>query len=141
MIFDGDRDQIEPYLRELADLMGLKDWEIVVPDREPEKESSGADCVAYYGRKKAEIAFNSKWGDMKVEDFRCLCVHELIHCHTRPMEEPIHNIKSFVGEPAYNITYLSFSDALEYAVDAIATEWARTLPLPVTATTRKKVKA
>lgn len=146
MIFDGDRDRIEPYLRELADLVGLRDWRIFVSDDAPEDPEHAACVDVRYGLKVAVISFHPQWAESDPEQFRNTCCHELLHAHVNHVRWPLNNVAELVGKAIYDPLYQSVTDYIEYAVDAIATEWAKTLPLPVMAPpfpgkkTRKEVK-
>lgn len=130
MILDGDRDRIGPYIRELADLMGLTDWTFGLSPDQPGNENHGAEINVVYGRKFAEIAFRHDWCHGRPKDFRSLCVHELLHCHVNHVRWPLNNVAEIVGTAVYAPLYNGVTDAIEYAVDGIAMAWAETLPLP-----------
>jgi len=138
MILDGDRDQIEPYLRELADLVGLRDWNVQVSNDPPANPEHAACIDVRYGLKVAVISFHPQWAQDDPESFRAICVHELLHAHVNHVRWPLNNVAELVGKAIYDPLYQSVTDYIEYAVDAIATEWAKTLPLPVTAKKKRK---
>jgi hypothetical protein len=146
MIFDGDRDRIEPYLRELADLMGLKDWGIRLMDGTPESDDAFAEVQSYPMLRRADIRVINEWADAEPEVFRHYMAHELIHAHFEPLEQPLRYLSNTIGRVVFDVTYATYCDAEETAVDSIAVAWAKTLPLPVKPPpfpgkkTRKEVK-
>lgn len=129
-IFDGDRDKLLQYIRLIADLCGLKDWEYELDEEPPESESADAAIHNWYGQRHAQIRLHPKWPDWTPERLRSRIVHELVHSHLHCLEEIVSNLKSTLGEPAYNVASNFFGDLLETATDDIAVAWARTLPLP-----------
>lgn len=141
MIFDGDREQITPYFRQLADLMGLKDWTFALDKEPPESKTAFAAIHCWYGQRHAQVRVSESWATLTPEMFRKTMTHEAIHCHTTTLEMPMANIRNHIGEMLYQAVSGTYDDALEYAVDAMAVAWSVWLPLPVTAKTRKKVKA
>lgn len=118
-------------MRHLADLMGLRDWYLTMSETEPKDDSHGGECEVIYGQKCATISFREDWPTWGSERVRSLMVHELIHCHTEPAKWALNNIKFVVGDMAFSIISEGYNDAVEVAIDGIAREWARTLPLPV----------
>lgn len=130
-IFDGDDNHIGPYLRELADQMGLRDWTIQVMDGAPDNPQHAACVEIRYGRKWANVWFHPEWAQERPESFRTTCVHELLHCHLKPVQWALNNVETLLGSTAFGILSASHDDAMEVAIDAIASEWSKHLPLPV----------
>lgn len=138
MIFNGDRSKIEPYLRQLADLMGLKDWFVRLMDDAPDDETSFATIQAWTDLRLADIRITNEWADADPETFRRYMVHELIHAHLQSMEQPLRHIRAGIGDTIFNLAYAFYRDAEETAVDSMAVAWAKTLPLPVDAKKKRK---
>lgn len=136
-LLDGDRHQLGEYMREMADLMGLRDWYLAVSSDPPKSEpiddthTVQAECSVNYGRKSAVIAFAANWAEWDTEELRRVVAHELIHCHTEPMRWAINNTRLPLGMTAFLMLEGAFQDAHEVAIDAIACAWAERLPLPV----------
>lgn len=130
-VLKGDRDQLGEYLRELADLMGLRDWYLTMSHEEPVDDTHGAECAVTYGQKAATITFREDWSTWGVEEVRRLAVHELIHCHMESMQWSLNNVKHLVGVTAFNVIGDAFVDSMEVAIDGMAREWAKMLPLPI----------
>lgn len=130
MIFDSDCDYIGPYLRFLADRVGLRDWTIDVADSPPEDESLAATAAIPQSRKWITIAFATSWMNEREEAFRQTCVHELLHAHFEDIWHPLNTIQGYIGEQLYIPAYEGMQLHIEHAIDAIADEWSRLLPLP-----------
>lgn len=116
------RSEFLPYVRRLADLMGLKDWTVEIVDEAPSNDAE-ASTVMVYGRKLARIRFSAKFLDDTPEGQRETVVHELTHLHLMPMDGVISDL---LNEEHYRI-YMRF---MEYGIDGIAEAWAPHLPLP-----------
>ncbi len=129
-IFKNDKGRIAGYLRILANHMGLRDWTIVVSDKDPDNPDAEACAIVTYGTKYIAIRFDPDWASSSERDFQHACVHELLHAHFAPMQWAIQNAELPLGSTAYHILRASHHDALEVALDAIASEWSATLPLP-----------
>jgi hypothetical protein len=130
MIFDGKRKKIGPYLRYLANEMGLRDWTINISPHPPDDNQHAACIDVRYARKWANISFSTDWAQSTPESFRATCVHELLHCHFRPIHWHINNLGSHISTSTFDVFYGGFRDLEEVAIDAVAEEWARCLPLP-----------
>ena len=131
MIFDGDRDRLGTYIRDMANRIGLRDWLIELSNDRPDDDNCAADVDVVYGRKVAVIRMAPSWSSEKPESLRATVAHELIHCHMNPMRNVLDNVQHALGQPVYTTAYNALTDHIEYATDAIATEWAESLPLPI----------
>jgi hypothetical protein len=134
-LLGGDRHQLGEYLRELADLMGLRDWHLILADGPPESEPTEGhrvqgECTVSYGRKSATIAVSDDWAGEDPDELRRVLVHELIHCHQEPVQWAFNNAANRLGFEAGSVAREAFTDAFEIATDGIAVPWAETLPLP-----------
>jgi hypothetical protein len=148
MILNGSREELGKYVRDVADRMGLRDWSLrldveddVTSTNHGYRGASGmmASCTVPHGRKTAFIAIDGTWHGWEPEELRTTVVHELLHIHTVPMLWATQNIKHVIGEGAlWGMFDSSFDDAHESMVDAAASAWAETLPLPVKAKRKKK---
>ncbi len=140
MIFDGDQDKIGPYIRELADLCGLRDWTINILDDPPANPGHAACVDVRYGRRWVNVSFHPDWAQERPESFRSTCVHELLHCHLKPMEWAVNNVQDHLGVAVFSVFSHAYTDAEEMAIDAIATAWAESLPLPIMSKKARKKK-
>lgn len=129
MLLNGKRKRLGKYVRLLADEMGLRDWRFLISPHACDSGYSATVAITA-GRRRATIAFDADWPYASAEDLRQTVAHELLHCHINPIRDYTANIESTIGKPLYNATYNAMTDLLELAVDAIAEEWARSLPLP-----------
>lgn len=116
------RAQAKRYVASMARLMGLSDWVLIVSNEDPPEGSSGAvGCTP--GRKVATIYFSESFYDDDDADQRNTVVHELLHCHHA---HPDHIAVECLERGERDAWRL----AMEYSVDAVATSWAKLLPLP-----------
>lgn len=121
---DPRRQAFAPYLRCLADRMELRDWTVSIADAPPDDPALMAQCFATFGRRRATVAVSDEFLDDDGPAQRQTLVHELIHCHFRPMEQLLADMLR--DHPAAS-AYVQF---LEYGIDAVADAMAGHLPLP-----------
>ena len=109
-----------PYVRQLADLMALKDWQVTIHEDLP-SDGGFASVDPPHGRKITNLRLSEEFLNDTSEIQRQTVVHELVHCLQAPF------LRSLEVEgcerPAVKL-------AMEYATDAIADGWAPFLPLP-----------
>ena len=122
------------YVRQLADLVGLRDWAFEVECKPDEYDDDTIASVSVQAVR--HLAFITTWEmfDAKTaEEQRMAMVHELLHCHFTHVDEPIgqdlRNSGTLAGA-AHDLFYTGFHRQLECTVDAIAVPWSRLLPLP-----------
>lgn len=137
MIFDGDRDKLADYIREMADCMGMHDWLLKLADDPPPNLApdgsgnvTGAFCNVPYGRRYAVIYVNPEWADWEPWELRYIVCHELLHGHLAALEWSFNNVQHVVSTSQFALLNGSFTDAQELTIDAIGNAWAKTLPLP-----------
>lgn len=117
------RSDFAPYLRTLADRMGLAHWTIEVSDELP-KDSAYACVNAWFGRHGATIRISDKLVSETPEEQRYSCVHELVHCHLAHVSRLSETEITGKAHEAWTI-------ANEYAVDGLAKVIAASMPLPL----------
>jgi hypothetical protein len=111
-----------PYIRRLADAMGLRDWTVGHDGREPYDDGrASAECV--YGRKILWVRLSDDFHADKPERQRQTVVHELIHAHFSAMNR-------FLREELDDRPFATYRLLAEYGVDALADVIAPHLPLP-----------
>lgn len=124
----ADDHELTRYVRHIADLLDLRDWDITV--KVGTSEDALGECLPVYGQRRATISLCSTWQEMTPEDVRSTVVHELIHCHLAALT---HLLDSVAAEVLHKQVGAMLTTAvsleLEYATDAIACAAAKTLPL------------
>lgn len=118
-----ERRDLQPYARHLADLLGLKDWEIEVLDEPPPSDDAYAHVHCVFGRKRALIRLSDNFLRGSNTDQRHAIVHELLHCH---FTHPDQVAGKAMTEEEYGVYHL----AHEYGIDGVAIAIAQFLPLP-----------
>ncbi len=118
------------YVRLVADLFGLRDWEIIVAEQHCDEDTL-ADTETTYGQRNARLRFNEKWQAWPVEELRSTVVHELLHVHTEPICEMLADMAgATLDEKAAAALTSAVSYSMERAVDQIAVAIAPYFPLP-----------
>lgn len=125
-----NRTWLEPYVRQLADAMGLPHWRIVLKDGWPDEAGTGDMCVwrnnNYYS---ADLYIRDE--DITPEDLRSNIAHEMVHLLTRDYDQVLSSIEDQLPPTAWEVLSARMHHEMEQVVDAIAYAWAATLPLPV----------
>lgn len=119
---DPRKQAFAAYLRELADRMGLKDWEITVKDGPPDDRSARCSVWMRYGGKQARTYLSEEFLRGTPEEQRADLVHELVHLHFAAMDGVVEDALS----PEM---YRAYQRLWEYGIDGIAEAWAPSLPL------------
>lgn len=118
------------YIRQLADLLGLKDWRIEL-DRDPtNREGAGASNYTYYGRKKADITFGPSFLVQSPEDQRYILAHECLHCHFDHIHKGVIAYAESKGDGDESYFAQAHLRDFENIVDTVAVIVAPFLPLP-----------
>lgn len=133
-----DQDRVGAYVRELADQMNLRDWQIDVsldPDEEPEEAFTGDErtaCVACAtGRRCAFMWVDPSYrAKATPEDFRATVVHELLHIHFHLLREVTARLAFYHPRRTALILMSTWDNQMEYPVDALAEAFAPLFPLP-----------
>lgn len=133
-LLKGDRDELGQYVREMADLMGLRDWTIVMKPGNPEDADHMACAQQIYGQKHLNLWFRKDWSRWPAKQLRQTTCHELLHAHLNPLaHSTLNNVGQLIGKRPYQVAWEAMSERLEFTVDGIADAWSETLPLPVKA--------
>jgi hypothetical protein len=124
----SEHKKVEQYLRQLGDLLELRDWTLELETSEPDDESD-AHVHITYGRKLAQVyVANDIVADRP--RLRQSLVHELVHCHLESATNMVLNdLSDVLGKPVDHVFWAGYKRQVEYATDALATALARRLPL------------
>lgn len=122
-MIDPRRQKWLSYTRKIADLMGLKDWEIKIGNDGPENTSYEAQCYIPEGRRLFTLYLSDSFLDNTKESQRQTIVHELQHCHSEVFRLSV--MKSTTVE-LWDVLRISF----EHSIDDTAVYIAKFLPLP-----------
>ncbi len=117
----------QPYIEELKNRMGLRDWDIVMSDENP-PDTAAADMTAIQGRKLVFVRLHSESLKLSREKVRYLFVHELVHCHFAGMHNYYDAVSSGLSEST------AMDHFYEYGIDATARIIAPFMPLPAPGT-------
>jgi hypothetical protein len=136
----AEKQAFADYVREVADLLHLRDWDFdvyfEVPEMPDDVESGGQSwgmsvCQTRH-RKHAVIRVPP---DLRTslpyqgDELKQSVAHELIHMHFAPLWDQARvDTRNDLGQSAYDYFIASFERNLEYGVDAMAEAIAPHLP-------------
>lgn len=125
------RTAIAGYVRHMADLLCLRDWEIVI-DWTPTSDDSCAEIQPIFGQKRATLSFGPTFLALASTDQRQTVAHELLHCHLFAVTEQSRVSFAAVSgdEAVVRLAQAGVEHSTEIAVDGIADAFAPLLPLP-----------
>lgn len=130
-VLGGDADRIAAYIRDTANLMGLRDWFLVFsPDNPPLGPDYMGQCSVAPHRRVATIYLSTALRSGPEEMFQSTVVHELLHLHFVDVEYALESLPEVVGSTAASILTTAHKHALELGIDMVAYEWSKTLPSP-----------
>ena len=126
-----ETDKLAKYVRKIANVLDLHDWDITVGEGGLDASDSMAECSAVYGQRRATIRFAAEWRTWSGDLLRSVVAHELIHCHTADMAELVDaTYAEALSRQAHRVAEAGFTLALEHCVDAVAVAVAKMLPYP-----------
>lgn len=134
------RKQLGDYMRDMANLMGLRDWMLYLGHDEPDNPNAAASCYIEHRQNEAIVRFCKDWPSLSPQQLRRYVVHELLHCHFHALWYPVEHASSHLPPGVAYMLNEGFQDAREITLDNIARSWAEHLPLPVKASKPKKEK-
>lgn len=127
-----DLDDVVRYVRDAADQLELRDWEVGV-SRYPLDEDSDSFAMiqVIYGQKRATITLCREWASIEASKRRRLVAHELIHCHLDSASAYVERVlPELVGKAATAAVVDAVRERIELATDALAEAVAPHLPEP-----------
>lgn len=130
----GNRTWFEPYVRDMADRMGLKDWEVEIAEEIPDELGGFAhtmDAATFLPSSYKNLTLYIKDHPHTPKQVRSLVAHELVHALTRDWMEAAQSLENHVNPIVYDLYSMRLSHEMEQAVESIAVAWSAVLPLPV----------
>ena len=116
------------YIRNIADRMGLKDWQFHL-DRNPASAGKIAQTEIWGDSQTATVWLGKQFFDYPPGMQRETIVHELCHWHTDKLIKVALVPMKQMGREAYTIGKDTMEVAHELALDGIAAAWARFFPV------------
>jgi hypothetical protein len=116
------------YLRDLADLLGLRDWHITL-SRASAESGSRAQVDIHRTKDECEIRLSSEWWSYTLEQRRLTIVHELIHAHTTRLCRVVTRMTG-LGPEHLEYVQRAHDEEEEIVVQRLARIIAPYLPLP-----------
>lgn len=123
-----EREWLVRYIRQSADLVGLRDWTYEVSAL-PCVSNRAADITLVEGRRIARLAFCAGFRELPERDQREAIAHELVHCHLHGVADVVRvDIAAAIRPTLHSVLWSSFERQLEHAVDAMVPVFARAIP-------------
>jgi hypothetical protein len=117
------------YLRQLADLLGLRDWHITLSRAHSAHDVFAAVRVDRQ-KDEATVHLNDTWHGFTPEQQRQTLVHELLHCHTTRLHRVVTRLGYLIDGPAMEYVKQAHDEEEEIVVQRLARVIAPYLPLP-----------
>lgn len=117
------------YIRDLADMLKLKDWDIQLSRGEPDSATADAEIRTWYGQRGADVRLPDKFFAQQGPQQRYFITHELMHCHVDSYSECT---RLYVNNNGDREAYIAqvYQREEEMLVDTLARVVAEFLPLP-----------
>jgi hypothetical protein len=136
-----ERKAWKKYIRQVADLMHLKDWKFVL-DKEPANPNNGAEMDSVFGRKEVHIRLSPTWAAFTPKQQRYYVVHEITHTYFEPMDHHLcGKMKRAMSTTDLEAWHEDYMLPFEYGIDDSARTIARGMPLPAVGQVKKVQKA
>lgn len=122
-----------PYLRAVADRMGLRDWTLQVTPGPPSTPREGVNTMAtvekWFGRRIAEFSFRDDITGESPESVRHIIVHEMTHLPFEPIGHYLdRTVRDLIGVHAYDPFVEAHRLLHEEAIDHLAEVIAAFMP-------------
>jgi hypothetical protein len=117
------------YINDLCEVLGLRDWEVIVKDT-PSDTNNLAQVEVIYGQRRAYLRFAKDFAEVAPHKQRDTVVHELLHCHLHNIWDTYNSLSESMTNPIHELANKFIVRDIEFAVDAITGAWSRSLPLP-----------
>ncbi len=116
------RESLLEYVREVADLLELKDWRIQLTD-EPSRAGTWFSIASTTNQKSAWMRLAWNWTELTGTELRRMVIHEMLHLHWEPAWD-------YVTDCLSSEQTTAFKHMAEYSIDGIARAIAEHYPLP-----------
>lgn len=126
---DAEHADLQTYARDLADRLGLKDWEVTIDRSRPP-----GDALAYVHVQTdvhhSLISVGDEFRHCAPEQQRELLTHELLHAHHDRIDTHIMHVQDVIGGQSLDVLRRTIHDDIEQLTDRLARAIAPLLPLP-----------
>jgi hypothetical protein len=124
----ADRTELARYIRDLADRLGLKDWEYLLSE-DPPHDAAWASIEPIEGQKLGVIRLCPDWDNRDDDGRRLTIVHELLHSHQAMALDIVRiDLLKHLAQSTYDVFQVTHRRAMEYANDAVARVLAPLMP-------------
>jgi len=118
------------YVRDVADLIKLKDYEIMLDFSAPAESDCHAEIYPHEQMSYARIRFSSDFKTLPAEDIRYYVVHEICHLHFVGFADVLESMTTHLPMAVYQSLLNSHEKVEERTVDNLAKVICQFMPLP-----------
>lgn len=123
-------ESLSRYVRECADALGLRDWEVILDDDPCDDEDHAASVSCIYERRIAHVQVTADWMGLPPTEQRHVVAHELAHIHMDADLYYLHEVlPSLIGATTWSAIEAAVRRLHEQGVDGIASGLEVGLPL------------
>lgn len=124
------RRSLARYIRAAADVLGLKDWNIVLLDEPCDDPDHAAQVASIYERRIAHIRVAAEFAEMASGEQRHVIAHELAHVHMdADFNYLMELLPAMVGAAAWMPIEATIRLLHEQGIDGVAIGMEARLPL------------
>jgi len=127
---EKQRVSLARYIRDCADIVGLRDWEVVLDDGYCEDDDIAAHVYSVRERRIAHITVAENFITMPAHEQRHVIAHELVHVH---MDADLDYLDDFlpglVGSSAWTPIRAALRAFHEQGIDGVSVGVEAALPL------------
>ena len=124
-----DWDGIAQYLAYLCRELRLTHWTIHL-SQHPTKKRHAGSIAPVYGRKHATLFLSRFWPRYDAYEQKHTLIHELLHLYFFDTQSAVGRLEQTLDPCAFHLVWESHTEALEFAVDALADVLAARLDDP-----------
>lgn len=117
------------YIRQLADLLRLRDWDFILSRGQAADDALASVHITYQVR-SAVVSLSPQWMGLSREKQREGIAHEVIHAHLDVIDTHVWHVEKIEGGKSLGILREVVKHDIECATDTLSVMVAPFLPLP-----------
>lgn len=124
----NDHDALATAARQCANLVGLRDWTVIVDEEPPDDPKAQADVRVDLRRRALALRFAANFAGLTEDEQRHALAHELLHVHVELLGGRVRQLSPEFGRTAWAVFWSGYEEETERVVDALASVVAPLLP-------------
>jgi len=127
---DAQHAALSAYIRDLADVLHLRDWEISLSRTISDTGHYRAEISLHQQKDEAIIELAESWFGRTREQQRRTLVHELLHIHTSRLCRVMTRVSTQIGSELMTYLESTHGEEEEIVIERLARVIAPMMPLP-----------